>query len=290
MTAPPRLRRLRALALCCALASPPAFAVDVYEPDDHPEFFQLGLLVHGQQQMRDLEGTNQVDYVYADAVPGRSYEVRMFAQLPVSASIGMSRRNAADELAQNASGYAFNATRGPNGQMTGWYVHASRVMNWIEPPEGDVNRTKFIRVADASGLPWTAGQGAYAIDMRETTLYCARYNNTGSQSTVLIVQRTATDDTGVHLGCDWTARFYDQSGDFFGHPQTGVASGLGTQGTGLYNNGMVVINTAGVPGVANTKGSIQIAHTCGYGRVQAKAVSLEPSTGFSFDTPCAPRP
>lgn len=29
--------------------------------------------------------------------------------------------------------------------------------------------------------------------------------------------------------------------------------------------------------------------TCGYGKVQAKVVALEPATGFTFDTPCSSR-
>jgi hypothetical protein len=57
--------------------------------------------------------------------------------------------------------------------------------------------------------------------------------------------------------------------------------------TGLANNGMVVVNTSAVS--AGTSGSIQIAHTCGYGKVQAKVVALEPATGFTFDTACSPR-
>ena len=45
---------------------------------------------------------------------------------------------------------------------------------------------------------------------------------------------------------------------------------------------------AGVPG---TSGTITVSHTGRYGDLTGKVVALEPSTGFSFDSPapCAPR-
>ena len=48
-----------------------------------------------------------------------------------------------------------------------------------------------------------------------------------------------------------------------------------------------VINLASVNGgVANgTSGTITITHDGRYGLLAVKAVALEPSTGFSFDTP-----
>ena len=48
-----------------------------------------------------------------------------------------------------------------------------------------------------------------------------------------------------------------------------------------------VLNTAtAAPG---TGGTITITHDAGYGRLVGKAVALEPATGFSFDSPMAPR-
>ena len=37
--------------------------------------------------------------------------------------------------------------------------------------------------------------------------------------------------------------------------------------------------------MAGVGGTITIAHDGGYGNLAVKAVALEPSTGFSFDTP-----
>jgi hypothetical protein len=290
MTARQALRSLQAAVGSAALASGLALAVDLYEPDDSA-IAGLGLLVHGQTQARDLEGTSNVDYMHIDAVPGHSYEVRML--VPRSTAYHeLSRRSAAAANLQTALGIAFNAIRNGNNDLSSWNPHTSAQMNWIEPQEGDPGRTRFIRVADTGSTPRTAAGSAYTVEMRETTMYCARYNNTGGQTTVLILQRAYAEETFENAnGCNWTARFYDQASVYTGGALNGAIGGSNSNsGTGLYTNGMQVISTTSVPGVANTKGSIQVSHTCGYGKVQAKTVALEPATGFSFDTPCAPRP
>jgi hypothetical protein len=48
-------------------------------------------------------------------------------------------------------------------------------------------------------------------------------------------------------------------------------------------------NTASVAGAAGQSGSITVTHDGGYGELAGKTVALEPSTGFSFDTPMLPR-
>jgi hypothetical protein len=60
----------------------------------------------------------------------------------------------------------------------------------------------------------------------------------------------------------------------------------GSQTGTLGATNMGVVNESTVPGIANTKGSARITHTCGYNRIKAKLVALQPSTGFSFDTTC----
>ena len=51
-----------------------------------------------------------------------------------------------------------------------------------------------------------------------------------------------------------------------------------------------VLNIATVAGVAGQSGTITVAHDGGYGALAGKAVALEPSTGFSFDSPMTDRP
>jgi hypothetical protein len=112
----------------------------------------------------------------------------------------------------------------------------------------------------------------YTIVFRDTTLFCPRYNNTNGQISVLLVQAAPEGANS----CSFTARFFDEAG-------MAVGSQVGTLGEAELR----VIPAPAVPGVANTKGSARVTHTCGLNRIKAKLVALEPATGFSFDTPCS---
>ena len=117
----------------------------------------------------------------------------------------------------------------------------------------------------------------YSIQMRETTLYCPRYNNSASQASTLMIQRTDPDNSNT---CSYEVRYNNSAGVELGSS----AGNLASAGAG---NVLNVISTSAVPGVAGTSGSAYIAHTCGFGGINAKVVQLEPSTGFSFDTSCS---
>lgn len=276
-------RTLAALLLSLPAALP-SFAADPYEPDN-AAVLAIALAHHGTLQVHDLEGVNDRDYVNVDAVPRRSYE----AQVSTAGSFPalLTRRGAGDVELQAGSGMTANSTRSSTGVLSGWNPHTSSLLNWIEPAD-PATRTRFLRV-DANGFTHTAAGSQYTLRLRETTLYCPRYNNTGGQVTVLIVQTAGPQESGENTnGCVWNADFYDRGYNVFGHTLNGTFVGSNSFETGLAHNGMIVVPTAAV--TAGTSGSIQIAHSCGYGKVQAKAVSVEPSTGFTFDTVCAPRP
>jgi hypothetical protein len=273
-----------ALFLTLAAATTPAFAADPYEPDDDPSIF-IALASHGARQDRDLAGTGDRDYVNVDAAPRHSYEavVTTAGYFPAL----LTRRGPGDTALQAGQGLSTNSVRHATGGLSSWNHHSSSVMNWIESAN-PAARTRFVRI-DANGTTHTAADSQYALQLRETTLYCPRYNNTGGQVTVLVVQTGGPEESGENTsGCNWTADFYDGSYNLFGHTLNGSFQGSNASQTALASNGMVVVPVAAV--TAGTSGSIHIAHTCGYGKVQAKAVSVEPSTGFAFDTACAPRP
>jgi hypothetical protein len=272
-----------ALLLSVSTAATTAFAIDPHEPDDTPGF-QLTLAVHGSREVHDLEGTADLDYVIVDGVPRRSYEASLSTLrfFPVN----LTRRNSEDVELQAGLPMAINSNRGTTGVLQGALAHSSRLLNWIEP--GDVpSRTRFLRV-DSFDTPLPA-TSRYTLGLRETTLYCPRYNNTGGQATVLVVQTAGPQENFENPnGCTWVADFYDGAYDESGHALNGTCEGSHTSNTALTPNGVRVVPTAAItPG---TSGSIHIAHTCGYGKVQAKVVSVEPSTGFTFDTACSPRP
>jgi hypothetical protein len=71
---------------------------------------------------------------------------------------------------------------------------------------------------------------------------------------------------------------------------SGTGGHLLTQAVGLTRNTPLVLNTGALPNLAGQSGFALIAHTGGYGALTGKAVALEPSTGFTFDTVIAPIP
>lgn len=113
----------------------------------------------------------------------------------------------------------------------------------------------------------------YRLRAWETTASIARFNNAGSQVSVLMLQNTrAVPQAG-------RAYFWSAGGAFLGaHPFA-----LGPRAT-------LLLNLATVPALSGQSGSITVSHDGGYGALAGKAVSLEPATGYSFDTALLSRP
>jgi hypothetical protein len=116
-----------------------------------------------------------------------------------------------------------------------------------------------------------AGSDTYRLSAYETTGFIPRFNNSASQITVLVLQSASAQ------------------------PITGKVVLRGASGAVVASpaftmpaRGSYVLNTASVaPGVS---GSISIAHDGRLGDVSGKAVSVEPATGFTFDTELTYRP
>jgi hypothetical protein len=131
--------------------------------------------------------------------------------------------------------------------------------------------TNYVRVSGAACGQSCSLPDRYRARFYDTTYTVPRFNNSGTQATVLLVQN-ATD-----RACEIQAFFLDDSGGTVGL----LINPLGP-------HQLLVFPTASV--AANQSGSIRVAHTCGYGALSGKAVSVEPSTGFTFDTPMLHRP
>jgi hypothetical protein len=108
----------------------------------------------------------------------------------------------------------------------------------------------------------------YRIRARETTLSAPRFNNTGGQVTVVLLQERSA------LGVSGTIWFWSAGGAL-----------LGSQPFSLPPRQTLVLNTTTVPGVAGQGGAVTVTHDAPFGGLAGKAVALEPATGFSFDTP-----
>ena len=134
---------------------------------------------------------------------------------------------------------------------------------------------RLIRVGSAAcGLLCTTAT-QYEILARETTVSLARFNNFGTQVTVLMTQNVS----GAVVQA--TAHFYDSAGNH-----------VHAENYSIPPNGLNVMPTFSVGGGAanGIGGSITITPDAPYAGINAKAVALEPSTGFSFDTPGVYKP
>jgi hypothetical protein len=181
-----------------------------------------------------------------------------------------------------------DATSGDVGTAAG--IHLERyasdqttVLQSSTPLAGGVNRSlrfqndqlfavnhQFLKVWSSQCTTDCGPDDVYRIRAFDTTYSVPRFNNSG-QTTVLIVQ-----NTGASPVSGWVD-FWDGAGTLLG------SSPLAVSGKGVF-----VLNTSTVmPGLS---GSITISNDGSYSDLVGKAVSIEPATGFAFDTPMSPRP
>lgn len=144
-------------------------------------------------------------------------------------------------------------------------------LDWIGPTTG-APVPSWVRVSFAACGTGCTQAARYRARFRETTVSVARFNNSGTQATVLIAQNT-TDRL-----CDAFFYFLDGAGALL----------VESAGVELPPRGLTVLSTAA--SLPEASGSVRVAHTCGYGGLSGKAVAIEPSTGFTFDTPFVVRP
>ena len=132
---------------------------------------------------------------------------------------------------------------------------------------------QLVRVQSGSCTTSCTSNDVYRIRFYETTYAIPRFNNAGTQLTVLILQNPTN---------------YTIAGDVYFWRPTGVL--LGTSPFSLDAKRTLVLQTSTVAGVSGMSGAITVAHDGRYGDLTGKTVALEPSTGFSFDSPMVARP
>jgi len=219
------------------------------------------VLFHGSLQVHDLAGFPGVDqdFYLVVARPLSSYQVvvdSQTARLDLGAQ-DVQRLNATGGLVLQDA-----LVTDANGVLS---------LAW---QQGAGAQNMLVRVRGAACTPGTECNefDQYHVRFFDTTYAVPRFNNSGTQSTVLIVQN-ATD-----LSCTVTHHYLSAAGTLLASSAPVVLPARGLQ----------VLSTAQlVPGVS---GSVRVTHTCGYGGLSGKAVSLEPATGFTFDTAMVARP
>jgi hypothetical protein len=142
----------------------------------------------------------------------------------------------------------------------------------FENPTGSAVQSEYVQIQSA-GCSSCTPSDAYRVRAYETTMSVARFNNSGNQFSVLVLENRAgrTVTGNVHL--------WSQPGAFLASVPFTLAA-----------RAVFVLNTATVPAAVGQGGSVTVSHNGRYGDLAGKAVAVEPSTGFTFDTPLLPRP
>jgi len=216
-------------------------------------------LVHGSDQLHDLGGPPlpDQDWFALGQKPFSSYEAVADA---TSGDIGPTM--ALDRV--DAGGAVLQAS-----QAVG--IGYTRSLRWANLTGSEVN-TEFIRVMSAGCTTNCGPEDVYRIRFAETTYSVPRFNNSGTQVTVLLLQNPTN---------------YTINGRIYFWDTAGVQ--VGSSPFTLTAKQLSVLNTATVPGANGVGGAVTIAHNGRYGDLSGKTVALEPATGFSFDSPMLPR-
>jgi hypothetical protein len=255
------MRGLRILVAVGCLAGAGALRADVWDltTDNDNDTTSNNTLIHGTDQVHDLAqqpGGGDRDWFYVPISPFTSYEVIVDGQT------GDLNFNT-----QSIRRFNYPAILAQDATAVGAFAFTLRWANATINTEAD---TVQVRALACDTLPCSTSD-EYRIRAFDTTYSIPRFNNSGTQSTLLLIQNLTTGSCTVNV------HYFNAGGSL-------LATGV----TGIPARGVATISTAiAVPGQS---GSARVTHDCGYGGLDGKAVALEPATGFTFDTAMAPRP
>jgi subtilisin-like proprotein convertase family protein len=112
----------------------------------------------------------------------------------------------------------------------------------------------------------------YRLRSYDTTCSIPRFNNANSQVSVLMLQSSGDYQAQA------TLLFWSAAGTLL-HRETRV----------LPPRGSLVLPTHTIPALQGASGSVTVIHDARYGDLIGKVVTIEPSSGFSFDSPMSHR-
>jgi plastocyanin len=217
-------------------------------------------LAHGSDMIEDLGGAP--DRYRIGQKPYSSYEVVVDA-LAGNPQLELQRVDAT------------GTTTIQTGAPVSATIDMTQSLRW-QNSTANVQDTERVRVSSSSCPTNCTTNDVYRVRAYETTLAAPRFNQTGSQTTVLILQNP------TNYPISGTIYFWNASG--------ALLNGTGTAFGPLGPKGALVLSAGGVAGLPGTSGTVTITHDGRYGDLTGKAVALEPATGFSFDTPALSRP
>jgi hypothetical protein len=262
-----------AALVIAALAAPaPARAVDPWEggygPDD--DSLTSNTLSPGLAQQHDLDqagGGNDSDWAVVPTLQYHSYEARLsganldfdWGTCPTCAQF-----ERVDSSGTVLTEDVATVNDGPGTSPEAY----DRSVRWLA--SGSTIQ-EYVRVT-GSGFAEGASS-VYTLRYWDTTYTVPRWNASGGQVTVFVITSLVQGAVAGNV-----------------HFFSGTGALLHSQPLALSPNTPYVLNTATVGALAGQSGYALVAHTAGYGGLTGKAVALEPSTGFTFDTALQPIP
>ena len=253
-----------ALGLGLALVSGRAAVADVWDiqtQNDNTSATE-NELVHGSDQLHDLGvlpgNLPDQDWYALSQKPFSSYEI-----VADSTSGDIGQNLALDRMP------AAGTTAIQSSVAVG--IGYTRSLRWANSTGAEVNN-EFIRVMSGGCTTNCGLDDVYRIRAAETTYSIPRFNNAGTQITVLLLQNP------TNYTINGTVYYWSTAG-----------AQVAAQTFTLTAKQLSVINTSTVPGANGVGGAVTIAHNGRYGDLSGKTVALEPATGFSFDSPMLPR-
>jgi hypothetical protein len=130
----------------------------------------------------------------------------------------------------------------------------------------------FLRVTSGNCGSTCNASDTYRIRVYETTYAIARFNNSGTQITTLLIQNRSEASITI------TGRFFSATGALLTTTPDPWTATIPARGSAVVNT------SASSPGLAGLSGSVLVMNNGRYGDLVGKTVALEPATGFSFDT------
>jgi hypothetical protein len=260
---------VRATLLLSFVASPMVWAHDVWDQaggDDGPT--TENQLTPGTSQIHDMEhatGVADQDWFILNQTAYSSYEVVVDGLTAGLSAVPVT-------VPGTELGVHLIRTAGTVPSISLGAPGAARALYFRNETGTPIDDEK-IRVSNPVCAGACTAAEQYRIQLNDTTYSVPRFNNSATQVSILIVQNTS--DRIVYFNAHFMSA-------------TGVL--LGTYAQNVLPFGTVVLSTGTVPGVAGASGSIIVNNDGRYGALAGKVVSLEPATGFTFDTTMVPRP
>jgi uncharacterized repeat protein (TIGR01451 family) len=222
-------------------------------------------LVHGTDIRADLAGEGgqpDVDVYRISMKPLSSYEVVVDE---TSGDIGAGSGPILDRLLTD--GTTLIQSSEPVG------VGSSRRMRFVNSTAATVNN-HLVRVRSGSCGSDCGTKDTYRLRVWDASAAIPRFNNTGGQTSVLILQNRTSEPL------TFRPYFWNDAGaELYSHVFVDIPP-----------KGSWVFITTDPLELRGKSGSITIVHWGGYDALAGKCVSVEPSTGFAFDSLLVSKP